>query len=595
MKNFSTVFLLIAVLLALTLVVSCGDDDDDNNDDEAPDAGDDDSAAADDDADDDVNDDVDDDVNDDVDDDDLVDYGHLIPGPAEEGYDPELEELARMYDRQFHVFNAAGMDLNADIRVPVENADDRELIRAFLRETDGWDFEAYSGKAVFDVVTGYNPTAGLYAGVGVATEAYRYAVLKEQGYADEEVERARDYLTKALEAMHIAVAVTGVPGVIARGYSRTDIPGNAGDRETVPLFDDYGNPLPAEKSNGTWREDNSGGQYPNYIWVDSCSRDQILGWCAGMAGAWEVIRDDESFSDELKDQLQEDARQMGLQLMIVRDDGFDLEIPDADGRTTYHGYLHENCYDRTCLPWTPLKSGSMAIMALGIVATLAYTAEDPVLDDFLYETLIAERKLDEISLDNQIGTDLWFYTNYSSTNMIFQGGLMALRYIDDEQARENIRQAIDIKMYDKPGWPRQPVELGQSLFDFIYASGMAGSSVNTVMTQAPDEGAMERGLDTLTQFETPPYYQEDVFNCDEAEIAARHCVCVDGETEVDLIGEVGWNEALVSVQPLPLALRPKSNYYWRSNPYEVNHEGDPDELLGAIDLRYAYWLGRYFR
>jgi hypothetical protein len=72
-------------------------------------------------------------------------------------------------------------------------------------------------------------------------------------------------------------------------------------------------------------------------------------------------------------------------------------------------------------------------------------------------------------------------------------------------------------------------------------------------------------------------------------------VCVDGTTELSLLGYVGRGDKLVSREPVPMRVRPPSNYYWRSNPYEPNSEGDTDRLLGAVDFRYAYWLGRWTR
>jgi hypothetical protein len=279
----------------------------------------------------------------------------------------------------------------------------------------------------------------------------------------------------------------------------------------------------------------------------------------------------------------------------VRPDGFDLEIHDADGRTTYNGYMHENCYDRICLPWVPIKSGSFAVMALGVVAALNYVADDPELTGYLYDELIGERKLDLIARDNMIGTDLWAHTNYSSINMMFQSAELAIRYLEDDAARENIKWSLQYKMYDKPGWPRQPIEIAQSLFDFVYASGEAGATAYHDMTVNPDAAARGRGIQTLKEFDTPPFWTYGVINCDETEIAAKHCLCVDGETEIDLIGNIGWGDNLVAVQPIPMRLRPPSNYYWRSNPYEPNGDGDGSGLIGAVDFRYAYWLGRWTR
>ena len=125
-----------------------------------------------------------------------VDY--LLPGPNQPGYDPVLEQKANRYDRQHLILNCAGNGINADAVVSLARPDDRRLIEDFLRTTDGWDFEAWSGKPVFEVITDYQKVAGLYAGVGIAADAYRYGTLRDQGYPGEEINRAREFLERGI-------------------------------------------------------------------------------------------------------------------------------------------------------------------------------------------------------------------------------------------------------------------------------------------------------------------------------------------------------------------------------------------------------------
>ena len=319
----------------------------------------------------------------------------LIPGPAEEGFDAQLEAVARRYDRGFHAIHAATMGLNAEVSVALARAKDRELIRRFLQNTDGWDFEAFAGKPITEAVSGWSKVAGFTAGVGLAADAYRYGVLRDQGYPGREVKRARELLVRGIEGLHKAVAITGTPGVVARGFLRTDIPGGGATTPTVPLFDEAGRPLPLEKNNGTWREDNSG-RYPNTIWEDSCSRDQFQGWAAAHAAVWEVIRDDPSFPGALKKRLQADAKALLKMLMTVQASGYDLEIQDADGRPTFHAYLNENAYDRLYLPFLPIKDGVFSLMSTGILGALSYAAEAPALAERLADEYLGVRDLDGI-------------------------------------------------------------------------------------------------------------------------------------------------------------------------------------------------------
>ena len=41
--------------------------------------------------------------------------------------------------------------------------------------------------------------------------------------------------------------------------------------------------------------------------------------------------------------------------------------------------------------------------------------------------------------------------------------------------------------------------------------------------------------------------------------------------------------------------RTPSNYFWRTDPYLVNGDGDGSRLLPSNDLRFTYWLGRWVR
>jgi hypothetical protein len=400
-------------------------------------------------------------------------------------------------------------------------------------------------------------------------------------------------MLKGLVGLQVAVAITGAPGVIARSIARADLPGDGPSirDSAVPLFDEGGNPLPVEKNNGTSRLDNSG-LYPNWVWVDSCSRDMLIGWAMGFAGAWEVIRDDATIAVEVKRRLQADALAIGHQLTIVRASGYDLEIPDADGRTTFHGYLNENNLDRAYSPG--IRDGFYAIMALGTVAALAYVAEDAELDRWLREDLVRARGLATIARDNMLLVDLGVSSNYSNYNMSFTGAWLALRYLDDEEARSDLKLALSDQLYAVPGRTRQPLEQAQTFYDFVFAVGMADGRAGRTLATAPDEGALGRGVGTLREFPVPPFWETTRNNCDDDEIASGVCIAEDG-TPLDVLGYVGRNDSLVTQQPIPMRIRPPSNFYWRSNPYEPNGGGETGRMIPAVDFRAAYWLGRWVR
>ena len=514
----------------------------------------------------------------------------LLADPKSPDFDADLEKKALRIDRQYHALNAFGTGINADATVPVDATDARAKIEAFLTQGDGWDFEAYSGVAVKDVIAGWGQSPGAYGGPGAAADAFRYGTLRDQGAYCADVEVAKQHVLADLDALHIATAITGTPGVIARGIARKDLAGD-GQSEVTPLFDAMGNPLPPEKNNGTWRADNSGGLFPDYIWIDSCSRDMLVGWAVGYAAIWEVIRLDPAFPADLKARIQSDAEAIVRSLMKVGDKGYDLEIHDADGRLTLFAYLNENAIDTGYLKGA--SNGSLALMALGIVGGFAYVAEKPDIDQYLYGQLVAERGLGELAKTNAIGLSLGTKSNYSNYNMAFDSAWLAGRYLCDESARVTIREAESTAIYERPGEDRQPVEQGQTFYDFVHVATSGAATTESPMTSV-DEPAVSRGLETLVEFADAPLWEDPRQNCDQAEIDSALCVAEDGTT-LHLLGYVGRNGTLVSEEPVPMRTRPFSNYFWRTDPYLVNGDSDGSRLLPAADFRVAYWLGRWVR
>jgi hypothetical protein len=515
----------------------------------------------------------------------------LIAEPSSPSFDAALAAKVERIDRQHHAFNAFATGLNADVAVPPTSTMARQLIGDFLQNTGGWDFQAYAMTSVPSVVEGgWQQSAGAYAGPGAAADAFRYGTLRDQGADCAAIDLARKHVIADLDALHVATAITGIPGGIARGIARKDLAGD-GMATTTPLFDSMGNPLPAKKNNGTWREDNSGGQFADYIWIDSCSRDMLVGWAIGYAGVWEVIRLDPSFDDALKKRLQADAAAIVHALMKVGDQGYDLEIKDPDGRVTMFGYLNENAIDTSYLPGA--QNGFQALMALGIVGAFGYVAELPDIDGYVYDQLIGQRKLDTMARDNLIGVDQGTMSNYSNYNMAFDAGWLAHRYLCQDAPRAVVRTAVETSLYARPGKTRQPAEQKMTMYDFTYVTAHGGATPEQPLGTV-DEDAVTRGLETMQQFPDAPFWEVGVTNCDDAEIAASLCTANDGTT-LHLLGYVGRGGTLVSAEPVPMKTRPPSNYFWRTDPYLVNGGGDGTRLLPANDLRFTYWMGRWVR
>lgn len=512
-------------------------------------------------------------------------WSGLIPGPNDAEFDAELAAKARRLERQFHAFNTFGTGVNADLGVGSDE-EARAQIEEFIVETDEWNFEEWSGEPPTSVIGGWNKVAGAYAGVGIAADAFRYATLLREGASCEDIERARSFILLDLDALHLAQAITGEPGVIARGFASLLTPGS--DHETHPLFDEEGNSFPEVKTNGTWRDDNSG-LYPDFVWEDSASRDQLIGWVIGMGALWEVIRDDSTFDQALKDRLQADALAIAESLMTVQESGYDLEVRDADGRMTFHGILHEESVDRVYV--SGVRNGFNALMSLGIVGTLAYVSEDAAVETYLYEQLVDERGFLSLINNDLVGVDLGHASNFSAYNMAFQGGWLSMRYLRDPVARSEARRAVRDSLYDRGG-SHQPVEMKQTFYDLMQVIAVSGASAFGPPVAAPDEEALARGMETLVEWDDAPYYDRPAENCDEEEVEARDCTAIDG-SEIEVLGNIGRNDDLVAADPIPMRIRGSSNYWWRSNPYKIDQGGGGGSLLPGSDFRWAYWTARY--
>jgi hypothetical protein len=165
------------------------------------------------------------------------------------------------------------------------------------------------------------------------------------------------------------------------------------------------------------------------------------------------------------------------------------------------------------------------------------------------------------------------------------------------KALADVRKALSTKLYDNPGGATKPQPRGwkQSLFDLIYAAGAAEATAHGPTTGAVDATAVTNAIDTLHRFPPPPFWDKPVLNCDAKELQQMLCTAVDGKTVLVVNPVTDRGDNPQSLAPLPFDLRPPSNYDWRSNPYRLNGTGSPEQMLSGVDLRIAYWLGRWVR
>lgn len=518
-------------------------------------------------------------------------WSSLVPGPGQVGFDATLAASVERYDRLHDALFTKATGLAGSLQVtsdPAQRAKIETLLSTPWAPTDTDptdDLLQYTGLDPMAFVTSWGMGTGMYAGTELAADAFRYGVLRDRGGDCTAVARARKMLDVGLDALHVVVSITGRPGSIARGIARADLPGD-GAAVVTPLFDSAGKALPAEKDNGTWRADNSG-LYPNLIWIDSCSRDMLFGWTMGAASIWEVIKNDPTFDAAKKARLQSDMKAVLDGLRIVRAGGRDLELWDADNRPTFHGFLHESSADRVYA----LTNGPAALMALGQVAALVSIVDDASSKAYL-STLVAARGLpDAIAQSLALVGLSGDQANHSGYNMLFLTGWLAHRYVGDGAARGKIKSGLLTQLYS-PLFGEKPSDWKQSLYDFIAATASGDGWLGAPVKKTFDAAAVANGLSSLVAFRPAPLVPPTVENCDAAESASGLCTLSDGVTTVKVKTVDG---ALVANKAIPMALRPPSNFYWRSDPHLVNGAGSPNAFMPGSDLRVAYWLGRYVR
>jgi len=514
----------------------------------------------------------------------------LVPAPGEAGHDAALLARADAHDRFMHGIFA--VPLGWGLEATVSDPSDRMLLDAFAASGQA-DFAAFSGLHPYEVLDDYGEYGdlGMFGGVPAAGDAFRYAVLRDGGAPAADVDAARAALLAALEGLHWYTAVTGVPGLTARGLRR--LTSGAGEPPppgiapaTTPLFDGAGNPLPVDKS-PTWRVDASG-SLGFLLWLDDTSKDQLDGYVFALGAMYDAIAGDPAIPSILVDRLADDARAIGEKLMarveVAPGVMADLVIQDADGRvTSFHDISAEEITPGVVLPVA--TNGFNAWMALGIMRTLYHVTGDEAIGRFYYEELIGNRDY----LDVAEATLRYMYTgndtNYSNVNMAFVAAWGILRYESDATIAAQAQRILEEQLY-APGLSRDANDLGQSFFDFLYAGLRSGGALG----DADGMDARADGNGTLAEFPAAPYWNPVVENCDAGEVAALACTGVDG-TSLPLSPVPGRGGEVVALDAVPMRIRPPENFGWARDPHDVNGGGG-DRLNPAGEFHAAYWMGR---
>jgi hypothetical protein len=509
----------------------------------------------------------------------------ILAPPGAPNHDAALAALADAYQRQQLVLSAreSGVPLDTFV-VP----GDVQAVRDFFKQPSD-DFQKVTGKHPFAVVSEYGEHGdmGNFSGIGSVGIAARLIVLRAAGAPAAELDAARAAAVRAARTWHAYGAIGGA-GVVARGVRRrvSEVPGDpplpGKLPELVPLADGSGNALPAKKQ-PSWRAavDPAFGEW---IWFDDTSKDQVSGYALGAAWLWDALHDDPAVPAEVPAALAADLRNFALALMQVAPETvIDLCIRDADGRLTSFSDLNPRQLGPTGIPlpeYATLQNGFNAALALGIVRAAYHASGDEAVGRFYYDELVRARDLPGKMLANSGAIFLGAATNYSNVNMLAIALATLGRFETDPEVRATLEQTIATQFWSTNS-SRDVSHVKQAWFDAIVGAYSPAA--------APTIPARIR--ENLGGFNPVPAFQRDRVNCDDAEIQKGECLAVDGKTVITLHKEKGWGGGVVAVDIVPMAVRPDSDFMWRSDPHQVN--GYASNLLDSGgDFLAAYWLAR---
>jgi hypothetical protein len=507
----------------------------------------------------------------------------ILPLPTTSAVDGQLDVLAQGFQRQEDVFATAENGLSLDTTF---NPGDVATVKSFFAQSA--DFQTATGRHPFTVVQTFGEWGdeGNFAGIASVGVAARLMVLERDAAPADQVTAARTAAVNAARAWHVFATIGG-PGVVARGIRRTvpldpsapALPGTL--PALVPLKDSAGNPLPSPKSD-TWRA----AVAPNldgWIWIDDTSKDQVSGYALATAWLWDALKDDALVPPDVPQSLAADLLAFAKQLQQVAPElGIDLCIRDADGRLTDFHDLNprEITPNGVIEERLALRNGFNAALALGIIRAAYHVSGDDGIGRYYYDDLVGTR---DLPYEMTINSSLAFTgatTNFSNVNMLAIALATLGRFETDPYVRSRLADTLAHQFWST-GDSRDASHDMQAWYDVVYGAYAPGVTDDI-------RGRMQSNL---AAFQPAPAVERDIVNCDDAGVAAGVCTAIDGTTIIHLDQGPGHSGVLVANAVVPMAVRPDSDFEWRSDPFRVNGTGS--SLMDPRgDWLTAYWLGR---
>jgi hypothetical protein len=417
---------------------------------------------------------------------------------------------------------------------------------------------------------------GLWSGLYLASQAYRYAVTAD----DDALDNIRVLLAGEADRMRI----TGVPGLFTRqlippGVDGLSCPTDAAayavdeekdDNQWVKIEDD-GCVWVTDPDTMAWTATTHCGldDYAGWCWLDNVSQDEYAGHMFAL-GALAKLVDDPDVQATVADLL----GQVGGHLMEN-----DLTVVDWDGRLTEHGRLYP-----MALTDTP---GYLALMALSFVKIAAEGSDRDDLRAY-YDDCLLQRggELDCLPWPGQEAkpfTDylpaLLLYTGEGSCESNWNNFSMAmvsfhhlLWFERDLPTRALIQEAMasEAMQADKE---RALIEQENAWFNVMWAAQkQLGPG-----SDGPDYQAVEDAVCSLRQFPA----SQSTPTLDPTSLYEHDCDSRQGSS--------------MAAEPIPVSLRCPKTFLWWANPYRRNTCTEESWNIHVPgDYLLAYWMARYY-
>ncbi len=394
---------------------------------------------------------------------------------------------------------------------------------------------------------------GLFSGLVLAAEAYRYAVTHDAA--------AREALALLLAGEQQRMAITGVPGLFTRQLIPPGIPGLACPSDPavyVPSADKRGNRWVRIADDGCAQVADESGTLTS---TTHCGLDAFAGWCF-----LDNVSQDEYvghiFALGAVARLVDDAELRLVALDLLQQIGdhlraHDMRFVDWDGRPTQWGKLYPGASGDA--------PGYLAVLGTSVIANAALA--DPSLEPFARE--IAAN--DATVLDQ---TELWAgpdgcESNWNNISMLLASFHHLLWARDDVAVW---RDAFVREVAEAPV-TRGPLAQHNAWYEIMWAAQKPLGPD----TDGPAYAAVEDAVCQLRQFPRSNH------------LAAHDTTALAPHACDDRFGRS------LAATPFPIADRCAATFAWWGNPYERTTCGDEPTLIQQpAGYLLPYWMARYY-